>query len=100
MKNTPVPVEELEKAKGFLKGSFILGVENSLEISDHFGKQLMFKQKPVENFGYLIGKYNEVTVEKIQEISNKYFDFSKVNISIIGEYKLEDVETFMSMYLE
>ena len=100
MKNTPVPVEELEKAKGFLKGSFILGVENSLEISDHFGKQLMFKHKPVENFGYLIGKYNEVTVEKIQEISNKYFDFSKVNISIIGEYKLEDVETFMSMYLE
>ena len=100
MKNILVPEDELEKAKGFLKGSFILGMEDGLSKADHFGRQLMFNHNPIENFGYLIDEYNKVTPEDIKRTSNKYFDFNKMNISIIGEYKLEDVEKFVSIYLD
>jgi predicted Zn-dependent peptidase len=98
LKNNLISKEELDKAKGYIKGSFILGLEDTLSISDYFGKQIVFEHSPIQNFGYLLEKYSEITPSKIIEISNKYFDFNKLNISIIGQYSENDVEEFINKY--
>ena len=98
LKHTLVSEEELNKAKGYIKGSFILEIENSHSVSDYFGQQLLFRHNPIENIGYLTDKYDKITSKQIMEMSQKYFDFEKLNISIIGEYVENDIKEFIHKY--
>ena len=100
IKKNPVSEDELKKAKGYIKGSLVLGLEDKHAISDYYGRQVIFNHLPIHNFKYLIGKYNQITPEKIMEISKKYFNFNKANYTVIGECDEKYLRRFIQEYLQ
>lgn len=101
LKTEAVSEKELSEARGYLKGHLMLETEDSLGLSDYFGKQLLFKgntQHDIENFDDILGKYNQVSSADIMAVSEKYFNKSSINISIIGECNEADVRKFIELY--
>ena len=47
----------------------------------------------------ILEKYNGIESEDIRNISKKYFDFKKLNISIIGDYQESYVKSFIDYYI-
>jgi predicted Zn-dependent peptidase len=98
LKKKLISVEELDKVKGFLQGNLVLSTEDSHTLTDHFGKQILHQFNPVEGLNYLIKRYNKIMPRDILEISNKYFDYSKLNISVLGDYNEKDIQFFIKDY--
>ena len=98
LKSQRVLEEELNNAKGFLRGHLIIEKEDSHSLSDYFGRQLLFDYKPILNFGYILDKYDKVTPKQIRKICRKYFDFNKMCISTIGIYTESDIKDFVENY--
>ena len=43
-------------------------------------------------------EYNKITNRDIRRICRKYFDFSKLNIAIMGKYSNEEIKEFINNY--
>ena len=98
LKRNPVRKDELDKVKGFLKGNLILSNEDSHVITDYYGKQLMFNSDTILSFEKLIEKYISINAEDILRVSNKYFKYNNLNISVIGNYSQNNIEEFTELY--
>lgn len=99
LKNNLVSDKELKDAIGYLKGSLILETEDSLGLSDYFGKQLVFKKNNIENFNDILDNYSNVSSEDIQRVASQYFKKEHINVSVIGNCEEERLKTFIKSYL-
>jgi len=100
IKENPISNNELNKIKGFIKGSLSLQSEDSHNIAEYFGRQLIANQSPILSYKDLLNIYENISIETIQKTSKKYFDFNKLNISIISDhYEKEYIESFINQYL-
>ena len=99
LKKIKVGEKELNKVKGYLRGSLVLSTEDSHTLTDYYGKQVLHQHNPIIDFNYLIDKFTGVTAESIIDVSNKYFNYNKMNISISGDYNKDDVIYFIKEYL-
>ena len=73
MKNEAVNEKELEKAKNILKSDFVHHLSTIEGRGQEVGRnELLFGDYNLVNNMYQ--KYSEVTIDKIQEVSRKYFD--------------------------
>lgn len=100
LKENLISDNELNKVKGYIKGSLSLQLEDSHNIAEYFGRQLIANQSPILNYDDLLDIYENINIEDIQRISKKYFDFNKLNISIISDhYEKEYIESFINQYL-
>jgi len=98
LKTELVKDDELSKIIGFLEGTLTLDDESCLNLSEWYGRQLI-EQHSIINKKQLFEKYKSVTPEDIMNISKKYFDFNKLNISIIGNYDVNYVKSFINYYI-
>lgn len=83
IKSQRVSKEELNKAKEYLKGHFLLGLEKSDSVAEYFGIQHVLHGRlitPEE----VIGHYESVTAEQIQEAAKKYLTTERLKVSIIS----------------
>src|SRR3990172_9093116 len=76
---------ELKKAKEYLKGHMVLGLENSRSVAYYYAVQELLEKK-IDNPDKIMKKIDAVTVEQIKNVAKKYFVEKNLNIAIIGNF--------------
>jgi predicted Zn-dependent peptidase len=77
---------ELKKAKEYLKGHLVLGLENSKAVSYYYATQELLEKK-IDNPDEVLKKIDKVTIDQVEEVAKKYFVEKGLNLAIIGEFK-------------
>ncbi len=84
-----VSTEELERAKGNLRGTITRSLESSFSIADYLCSSLYWHKKilPPDE---ILNRYNAVTAEQVQEVAKEIFDPKKAIITVVGpkEYNI------------
>lgn len=78
--------KELQKAKDYLKGKTVMGLESSNSVAEFLVTQEVYREEiltPDEIFE----KLDKVTVEDIQRVAKDIFVLEKLNLAIIGPHK-------------
>lgn len=81
-----VSAKELQKAKDFVKGKTVMGLESSDAVAEFLINQELSKDKimlPKEIFA----KIDKVTVEDIKRVAKDIFVESQLNLAVIGPQK-------------
>ncbi|MCL5069933.1 MAG: insulinase family protein [Actinobacteria bacterium] len=81
--------EELDKAKEYLTGHFVLDLEDTRSVAVFYGASELLENKP-ENPDEIIKRINQVTLDDIHRVANKYLDTKGYNLALIGNFKDED----------
>ena len=77
--------DELSKAKEFLKGHFVLELEDSRAVAALFAQSEILEGE-IETPEELIKKIDKVTMEEVEEAAKKYFKQDQLNLAIIGNF--------------
>jgi predicted Zn-dependent peptidase len=77
--------DELSKAKEFLKGHFVLELEDSRAVAGLFAQSEILEGE-IETPEELIKKIDKVTMEEVEEAAKKYFKQDQLNLAIIGNF--------------
>ena len=78
--------KELQKAKDYLKGKMVMGLEASDAVAGFFVGQEILKNK-IEAPQEIFEKIDKVTVDDILRVSKDIFVPEKLNLAIIGPHK-------------
>jgi predicted Zn-dependent peptidase len=86
--------EEVSKAREYLKGRFILQLEDSHEVADHFVRRFLLERKVItpEKFLALI---DAVTREDVVRVASKVFVDRNLNLAVVGPYSGKDRQRFL-----
>lgn len=76
---------ELTKAKEFLKGHFVLELEDSRAVAGFFGSQELLEKK-IDTPEEVIEKIKKVTIEEVQDVAKRYFVNKGLNLAAIGKF--------------
>jgi len=77
--------KELDKAKEFLKGHFVLELEDSRAVAGFFAQGEILEDK-IETPEELIAKIDKVSMEEVETAAKKYFKQNQLNLAIIGNF--------------
>jgi predicted Zn-dependent peptidase len=77
--------DELSKAKEFLKGHFVLELEDSRAVAALFAQSEILEGE-IETPEELIKKIDKVTMEEVESVAKKYFKQDQLNLAIIGNF--------------
>jgi len=86
--------KELKKAKEYLKGNMVLGLENSRSVAYYYATQELL-EKEIDNPDQVMKKIDAVTVGQIENAAKKYFVEKNLNVVIIGNF--EDRQSFENL---
>jgi predicted Zn-dependent peptidase len=89
LKTQKVSEEELRKAKDYIKGKMILGLESSDAKASYYGMQELLMDK-IQCPEDVFKKIEAVTAEDILEVANDIFKDEKLNLAILGPFKNKD----------
>jgi len=78
--------KELRKAKEFLKGRFILALEDSQNVASRYSGQILLEKK-IRTPEKTMELFDKVTPEDIQRVAKDIFKPKNLNLAIIGPYK-------------
>ena len=85
-----VPEKELYKAKEFVKGKTLIGLESSDEKAMFYSLQEILKNK-IEDVKTKFEKIDAVTVDDLQDVAQDIFVNNKLNLAVIGPFKDKSV---------
>ncbi|OQA51994.1 MAG: Protease 3 precursor [candidate division WS2 bacterium ADurb.Bin280] len=74
---------ELERAKGNLRGSLAISLEDSLEIANFVAEDMLYFGK-IRSTEEIIERINAVTKEEVIDLAKEIFSKGRVGLSIIG----------------
>jgi predicted Zn-dependent peptidase len=77
--------DEVKKAKEFLKGHFVLELEDSRAVAGFFGSQELLEKK-IDTPEKVIEKIRKVTIEEVQDVAKRYFVNKGLNLAAIGKF--------------
>ncbi len=80
-----VTEQELEHAKGNVRGSMILALEDSATVAQFFVEQELLAPETFTPEQKL-AKIDAVTLSDIQEVAKEVFDFTKAKLAVIGPF--------------
>lgn len=80
-----ITTAELNKAKEYLKGHFVLELEDSRSVAGYFA-QAEILEKKIETPEEIIAKVDKITVEDVQNVAQKYFKENGLNLAVIGNF--------------
>jgi len=75
--------DELERAKGNLRGQLALSLEESFEIASYIADSLYYCDE-VRDLNKTIEKLNKVTISDVQALTKEIFDPDKKALTVIG----------------
>lgn len=84
--STKVTEKELRRAKDFIKGKSIMGLESSDEVALFFASQEIRKEK-IKTPKEIFRKIDKVTSGEILKVAKDIFSEKKLNLAIIGPHK-------------
>src|SRR3990172_6108359 len=79
----PIEGTELTKGKEYLKGRMALALEDTLEVNDFYGKQVLFKPE-IKNPEDIFDEIDKVTEGDIIRVAKDIFKPEKLNLAVIG----------------
>ena len=86
LKEEKVSIEEIKRAKDYLKGQTVIALESSSAVANFFASQEIDNNKlltPEEKFA----KIDAVTSDDIQRVARDIFVDDKLNLALIGPFK-------------
>ncbi len=78
--------EELRKAKEFLKGHFVLDLEDSRSVASFYAHEELL-EKSVENPDEVIDQIEKVTKEEVEALGKDFFVGKGLNLALIGNFE-------------
>lgn len=85
---------ELKKAKEFIKGHFVLDLEDSRSVATMYAHEEL-QEKEVDNPEEILKKIDAVTKEEVESVGQEFFVNEGLNLALIGNFedrqKLEDL---------
>ncbi|MFH1867246.1 MAG: pitrilysin family protein [Patescibacteria group bacterium] len=89
----PIPAAEITKAKEYLRGKFLLALEDSAGVAEFLGKQIMLEKK-LETPEQVIRKLQKVTGAQLQRVARAIIKPKCYTLAMIGPFK--DAKPFNS----
>ncbi len=83
LKETPVPEEELRRAKDNLKGSLMLALESTSSRMSHIARQQIFYGR-FATMDEIIDNIEAVRAEQLQELANDFFQPERIGLAALG----------------
>jgi predicted Zn-dependent peptidase len=85
-KGKAITPRELQKAKDYVAGKMVLGLEDSESVAQFFGmKQLLLDE--ITTPEQTLERYNKVTLEEVQAILKQLVSSEPLRLAVIGPYK-------------
>ena len=81
----PVPADELEKARGYAKGRFVLRLE-SPQGTIQYGLRREVLEGEIEEPDELLRRLDEVTVEDVQRVARDLFEEKRLYLAVVGPF--------------
>jgi predicted Zn-dependent peptidase len=81
----PVPADELEKARGYAKGRFVLRLE-SPQGTIQYGLRREVLEGEIEEPDDLLRRLDEVTVEDVQRVAKDLFEGKRLYLAMVGPF--------------
>jgi predicted Zn-dependent peptidase len=81
----PVPPDELEKARGYAKGRFVLRLE-SPQGTIQYGLRREVLEGEIEEPDDLLRRLDEVTVEDVQRVAKDLFEGERLYLAMVGPF--------------
>jgi len=81
----PVPADELEKARGYAKGRFVLRLE-SPQGTIQYGLRKEVLEGEIEEPDELLRKLDEITVEDVQRVARDLFEDKRLYLAVVGPF--------------
>ena len=81
----PVPADELEKARGYAKGRFVLRLE-SPQGTIQYGLRREVLEGEIEEPDELLRRLDEVTVEDVQRVARDLFEDKRLYLALVGPF--------------
>jgi predicted Zn-dependent peptidase len=78
--------EELKKAKEFLKGHLVLGLEDSNSVAGFYGHQELLEER-IDNPSEILAKIDSVTKEEVEAVGREFFVEKGLNLALIGNFE-------------
>jgi predicted Zn-dependent peptidase len=94
MAKTRISEKELKKAKDYLKGKMVLGLESSDDKASFFGIQELLR-KEIMTQEQIFAKIDKVTRSDIQRTAKNLFKTENLNLALIGPF--EDNKKFKKL---
>ena len=85
LREEPVPPEELRKAKEYLKGRLVLGLEDSFSRAAWTAYQALFMDT-IKSPDDVLASYEAVTIEDVQTLAQKIVNPSVYNLAAVGPF--------------
>lgn len=83
LKQKPVTEEELRRAKDNLKGSFMLGLESTVNRMSHLARQHIYFGR-FSTMDEIIADIESVRPEQLQQLANEFFQPERINLTMLG----------------
>ena len=83
-----VPAKELKKAKDFLKGKTVLGLESSDSLASFYGGQELLKNE-IMTVEQMFKKIDKVTAGDIMRVAKDIFKNDRLDLALIGPFENE-----------
>lgn len=90
LQDSPVPEEELRRAKDHIKGSFMLGLESTTSRMSNLARQELFYGRHV-SLDEMLDQIEQVTAEKVQQLAQEFFQPKQTAIAMLGPLSGVDV---------
>jgi predicted Zn-dependent peptidase len=87
----PVPADELEKARGYAKGRFVLRLE-SPQGAIQYGLRREVLENEIEEPDDLLARLDAVTAEDVQAVARDLFEGKRLYLALVGPF--DDPERF------
>lgn len=86
----PITAEELQKAKDYVAGKMVLGLEDSQSVAQFFGmKHLLLDE--ISSPEEVLEEYNKVELDQVQQLLRETIEEDQLRLAVIGPYKDEAV---------
>jgi predicted Zn-dependent peptidase len=89
MRQEPVPADELEAAKAFVRGRLALSLEDSFSVASWYTRQMLLGPE-VLNPDEVIECFNAVQPTDIQAVAQALFQEQRLNLAIVGPFANAD----------
>ncbi|MGH9374845.1 MAG: M16 family metallopeptidase, partial [Terriglobia bacterium] len=83
MKAEPLGADELQRAKDYLKGSMLLGLESTSSRMSNLARQEMYFGRQV-SLDEIAQRIDAVTVEDVQQVANELLNSDRIGLTILG----------------
>lgn len=88
IRSKPVPQSEMEKVKRYLKGRFLLRMEDSRAMASFIGSQELL-QGSIESIDDVVRQIDAVSSEEVLRVAQDVIRDDRAHLSVVGPYRSE-----------